>query len=150
MSIFFIVLRPHSFCVNYLITIQIQSSIKLECCVHDCPNCSVFNLCGRIKLHPGEHLFFFMLFNFEFLKCADTNRIFTFLFLHSFFPQLILEKNKGFSKYCIDLSNIFWQELRGHYFWQELRGHYLTGSRSHISGRFKIFEQHRISYGKYC
>ena len=59
---FFRFIRPHSFCVrnlccvNYLITIQIQSWIKLECCVHTCPNCSGFNLCGRINLRPAEHL----------------------------------------------------------------------------------------------
>ena len=30
--------------------------MQLECCVHTCPNRSGFNLCGRIKLHPAEHL----------------------------------------------------------------------------------------------
>ena len=52
----------HLFCVRNpyvknLMTIQIQSCIKLiECCVHNCPNCSGFDLCGCIKLRPAEHL----------------------------------------------------------------------------------------------
>ena len=49
-------IRLHSFCVNYLITIQIQSGIKLECCVHTCPNCSWVDLSGRKKMRPAEHL----------------------------------------------------------------------------------------------
>ena len=54
--------RPHSFCVrtigcvNYLITIQIKSCIKLECRVHTCLNCSEFDLCRCMKLCPADHL----------------------------------------------------------------------------------------------
>ena len=70
---FFKFIRPHSFCVrnlccvNYLITIQIQSCIKLECCVHICPDCSGFDLCGRIKLHPAKHLVIYLIWHFIYL-----------------------------------------------------------------------------------
>ena len=46
----------NSYYVKNLIAIQIQSCIKLECCIHTCPNGSRFNFCGRIKLGPAEQL----------------------------------------------------------------------------------------------
>ena len=55
-------IRLHSFCVrnlccvNYLITIQIQSCIQFECCVHTSPNRSGFDLWSRIKLPPVGNL----------------------------------------------------------------------------------------------
>ena len=46
----------NSYYVKNFITIQIQSCIKLECCVHTWLNCSGLDFCGRIKVCPVEHL----------------------------------------------------------------------------------------------